>query len=64
LLLLECGLLDEKSKKYKMSGGVVDQHDMFAPCIILTFSRIPYSQEKERNISSKEFYLIVGKDTD
>jgi hypothetical protein len=46
-------------------NGVVDQHhDMFVPCTILSFSRITYSQEKDRNISTKELYLTVGKDMD
>jgi hypothetical protein len=61
-LLHKCGLFDEKSKKYKNSG-VIDQHDMFHPCTILNFVRITYSQEKERNVNTKDYYLTVGKDT-
>jgi hypothetical protein len=60
--LHKCGLFDEKLKKYKMSGGIVDQHEMFAPCTILNFSRSTYSVEKDRNINNKELYLTVGKD--
>jgi hypothetical protein len=60
-LLYKCGLLlDETSKEYKKSG-VVDLHDMFSPCPILSFSRILYSEEKECNISTKDYYITVGK---
>jgi hypothetical protein len=59
-LLHQLGLLDEKTKKYKMSG-VVDQHDMYAPCTILNFARSTYSIEKKKNVKNKEFYLTVGK---
>ena len=58
-LLYKCGLFDEILKKYQFHG-VVDQHDMFAPCTILNFVRILYSQEKERNVNTKDFDLTVG----
>jgi hypothetical protein len=60
-LLFKCGLLsDETSKKYKKSG-VVDQHNMFAPCGILSFSIFTYSEEKKCSIGKKEYYLTIGK---
>ena len=37
-LLHQCGLFDEKKKKYKNSG-VSDQHGMFAPCMTVTKSK-------------------------
>jgi hypothetical protein len=61
-LLHKCVLFDEKSKQYKMSG-IVDQHDMFALCTILNFSRSTYSLKKEKSIKTKEFYLTVGKES-
>ena len=60
-LLQKCGLFDEISNKYQFRG-VVDQHDMFSPCMILSFAIISYSLEKGRNINTKYFYLTVGKD--
>jgi hypothetical protein len=58
-LLHKCELFDEKTKKYQLHG-VVDQHDMFAPCTILNFVRVTYSLEKESNVNNKDFYLTIG----
>ena len=61
-LLYKCGLLsDETPRKYK-KRGVVDQHDMFAPCMILNFMKSKYSQEKDKLIRTKDFYLCIGKE--
>jgi hypothetical protein len=47
-----------------MSGTVDQQHHMYAPCTILNFSRIKHSQENDRNVKTKAFYLNVDKDID
>jgi hypothetical protein len=61
-LLFSCGFLsDVLTKKYKKSG-VVDQHDMFAPCTILHFAKMIYNPEKDKFIRTREYYLSVGKD--
>ena len=60
-LLYKCGLLlDETSKKYKRSG--VDQHDMFAPLMLVNFVKIFYCHDQAKNMQTKEYCLTVGKD--
>jgi hypothetical protein len=56
-------LLDETSKKYKRSG-VIDQHDMFASCTILNLTKSMYSQEKDKFMRTKEYYVTIGKGND
>jgi hypothetical protein len=64
LALDKCGLFDDDKLKENKFSGVLDQNNMVVPCAIMNFYKVTYSQENDKIMKTKQFYLAVGNDVD